>query len=122
MRSSTLSARGLNDTLFCVANTMKVVCIANLVKCACIFHTTTLYATTDPEHAPLSTLGDAAVSFLRDPDISTQGMSLADRASIETLWANKRPNKWTPHKERWYAVSSKATWLGTLAAYVLQAL
>lgn len=66
---------------------------------------------------PLSTLGDAAVSFLTERDTCTKGMSLADRVSIDHVWKNKKPKMWMPKKQRWYAVSSLWTWIGTIFAY-----
>jgi hypothetical protein len=67
---------------------------------------------------PLPTLGDAAASFLKRPDTSTCGMSLADRENIDNMWMDKRPMVWQPKKKRWHAAVSAKAWIFTIATYV----
>ncbi|KAK3637796.1 hypothetical protein LTR56_012002 [Elasticomyces elasticus] len=93
---------------------MIIVCIANLIKCLRIYYTTYLYANAAGDRIPLSTLDDAAVSFLTQQDKSTASMSLAGREIIDTLWQHRQPRTWIPKRERWYSVSSLWTWLATL--------
>lgn len=59
------------------------------------------------------------MSFLENPDPSTEGMSLADRTNIDDLWArkDKKSNanlEWKPMRKRWFAVASTRLWLGII--------
>jgi hypothetical protein len=67
---------------------------------------------------PLSTLGDAAASFLKNPDSCTRGMSLADRENIDRIWKEKKPVLWQPKVKRWHTAISAKAWLLTIIAYV----
>lgn len=68
---------------------------------------------------PLASLGDAAVSFLENPDKTTKNMSLASRKNIDLLWENSEPAEWVPYRYRWYTVGSRKLWFGLIAVCAL---
>lgn len=68
---------------------------------------------------PLASLGDAAVSFLENPDKTTENMSLASRKNIDLLWEKSEPAEWIPYRYRWYTVGSRKLWFGLIAVCVL---
>ena len=59
----------------------------------------------------LTTVGDAAASFLLREDATTRGMCLADRSTIERMW--KMPGTGVPYtnrRSRWAGAVSKGKW------------
>lgn len=104
---SRLNTRTLKDLLTVLS--YEAICAANLCKCFCICYTLWLYS--DASNTPLSTMGDAAASFLKDPDPCTENMSLASRIDIDELWKENKPRQWLPVRHRWYMVTSKSSWL-----------
>lgn len=99
----------------CVAdhiNFFSGVCVANLARCGCICYTMLLYRAI--VNVPLSTLGDAAISFLVEPDPTTLDMSLATRNNIDELWKRNKSLPWVSVEHRWCAVGSWKHWLVTI--------
>ncbi len=61
---------------------------------------------------PLATPGDAVMSFLRNPDVHTEGMST--KSKDEILHWGSRPKIWDPQRARWYRAASRRRWLVVL--------
>ena len=64
----------------------------------------------DPE--PLVTLGDAIVSFLDRPDITTKGCCMKGKSRFEgrSSWASL-PSEWDYKPIRWFRTASERRWL-----------
>ncbi|KAF2822149.1 hypothetical protein CC86DRAFT_96378 [Ophiobolus disseminans] len=115
--------RSVDDkcSLVVVFPVMLVVILCNICKCICIYYTTWLFAS--GQDAPLTTVGDAAVSFLKRKDHTTKSICLADRNNIDQLWGHKadaqpKPQEWKHKRTRLWRIASKRSWLTTLIWYV----
>ncbi|MCJ1344677.1 hypothetical protein MMC31_002880 [Peltigera leucophlebia] len=86
---------------------MTFVCVLNLLKCLLICWTA--YYTGKSEL--LVTAGDALVSFLRTPDLHTQGMSTRSKQEFQKScnW-NSESRSWNLQKQRWYRAASLRRW------------
>ena len=86
---------------------MAIVMICNLIKTVCMGW---IAWKQDPE--PLVTLGDAIVSFLNRPDITTKGCCIKERSRFERSrsWASL-PSKWDYKPIRWFRTASERRWL-----------
>ena len=89
-----------------------VVCCANYCKCLCIIYTAIRYS--KHSDSPLSILGDALASFLREPDIYTHGMSIVSykdiQADCNAAWKRPVPRRWRPLRRRWASAASRQRW------------
>ena len=83
------------------------VCVVNLIKCGVLFMTAYIYAR--PENQPLSTLGDALATFLKNNDQSTQPLRSKQAATVHFAGENSQ----TRHKQRYHraATFKRWTWL-----------
>ena len=103
-----------------------MVCALNLGKCTVIYYTAYLHYRSDKntkERAPLVTVGDAAASFLSDPDTTTKNLPFASREEFTgKKWPPER-SPWTHsgpplHSIFWFRAASLKRWLTTLALYI----
>ncbi len=89
-----------------------VVCCANYCKCLCIIYTAIRYS--KHSDSPLSILGDALASFLREPDICTQDMSIVSykdiQADCNAAWKRPVPRGWRPLRHLWASAASRQRW------------
>lgn len=85
---------------------MIIVIICNLMKTVCMAW---IAWKQDPE--PLVTLGDAVVSFLDRPDITTKGCCIKDKSQFEgsRSWTSL-PSKWNYIPVRWFRTASERRW------------
>jgi hypothetical protein len=88
----------------------------NFLKGMGILYTVWAFGRIDKEDAPLTVLGDALSSFLRDPDDTTVPLSLLDERSLKAdkkkdLWTTYQPRIWTPRPKRWFHAASWRRWL-----------
>ena len=86
---------------------MLIVMICNLIKTICMGW---IAWKQDPE--PLVTLGDAIVSFLDRPDITTKGCCMKGKSRFEgsRSWVSV-PSKWESKPMRWFRTASERRWL-----------
>ena len=86
---------------------MVIVMICNLIKTICMGW---IAWKQDPE--PLVTLGDAIVSFLDRPDITTKGLCMKGKSRFERSrsWVSL-PSKWDHKPIRWFRTASERRWL-----------
>ncbi|KAI9738738.1 MAG: hypothetical protein M1834_008243 [Cirrosporium novae-zelandiae] len=92
---------------------MAIVLCCNLAKTVCMF--LTVYK---QSNEILVTVGDAIVSFLDNPDLTTKGMCLLSKTDVDKGEWRKRqhapdttPKTWNPEKPFWYKAASLKRWL-----------
>lgn len=86
---------------------MIVVIVCNLIKTVCL---STIAWKQDPE--PLVTLGDAIVSFLDRPDVTTEGNCITVKTRFEQSndWCLLL-SRWDQKRLRWFRAASRRRWL-----------
>lgn len=71
---------------------------------------------------PLSILGDALASFLKMPDVHTQGMGIISNRDIQAdcsvAWKQPAPREWRPARQRWASAASRRRWYSGLIMWV----
>ena len=71
---------------------------------------------------PLSILGDALASFLKRPDVHTQGMDIISNRDIQAdcsvAWKRPAPREWRPPRQRWASAASRRRWYSGLIVWV----
>jgi len=69
---------------------------------------------------PLVTVGDAIVSFLMEPDHTTEGACLITKADVcSGNWACGEARYWFTESHRWVQALSKMRWLGWFITWLL---
>jgi hypothetical protein len=123
---------------------MVVVCCVNGLKCVCIIYTAILYG---QEHdLPLSTIGDAIVSFMSKSDPTTERMCLVGKSKVQTnpgrpsdflrrltarfsrqkvitpdnrsTWQQPGALEWDHSHPRWFKAASRRRWCCTIMPLV----
>jgi len=87
--------------------------MCNIIKAVCMYCALFRYKRTGPS-VLLTTLGDAAESFLRSPDETTTGLCIASKKTFcdNTAWANlPRPQQWTDEQYRWFHAAPRKLWV-----------
>ena len=86
---------------------MIIVMICNLIKTVCMG-----WIAWKQDSEPLVTLGDAIVSFLDRPDITTKGCCIKGKSHFEVSrsWASL-PSEWDYKPIRWFRTASERRWL-----------
>lgn len=88
---------------------MIVVIVCNLVKAICMG-----VIAWKQDQQPLVTLGDAIASFLRQPDMTTAGRCVADKAGFPSRrsWTSLE-SSWTLTEHYWFQAGSKRRWIAS---------
>ncbi len=115
-RNAVLALSCLSGGLHFSTPIMVFVCVLNPVKFLSMRWTPYYNRYTEP----LATPGDAVMSFLRNPDVHTEGMSTKSKDEIlqGTHWSS-RPKIWDPQRARWYRAASRRRWLVVLTLYAI---
>lgn len=68
---------------------------------------------------PLATLGDAIVSFLKEPDTTTRGCCLLSKTDVwQGRWGLDAAKYWVPHNHYWFRTPSLPRWLAAIFVWL----
>lgn len=97
---------------------MSVVIVCNALKAMAMALTLFLLS-----ENPLATIGDAAASFLTDPDPNTKGHCLLSRSDMGSkssrLSQTRNPRKWYSRHRYWWSAASRQRWFLCIALCLL---